>query len=142
MDIENKKVFDIRYINKIHFVGEILYLIRPVIYLTLLSIFKNNKIIPLIINVIIDIVIYFSRIELNENNFRNFGLNFLTQKIHYLEMKFRTKNLFIYLFREPIFSFIVMPLIQKVFKILHIPNFISGTVLDIIENFSRYSYIA
>jgi hypothetical protein len=139
---ENKNIFDIRYINKIHFVGEILYLIRPIIYLTLLSIFKNNKIVPLIINIIIDIIIYFSRIEFNRNNFRNFGLNFLTQKIHHLEMNFRTKNLFVYLFREPIFSFVVIPLMKQVFYILHIPNFISETVLDIMENFSRYSYIA
>ena len=141
-DNENKIIFDIRYINKIYFVGEILYLIRPIIYLTLLSLFKDNKIIPLIINIVIDIVIYFSRIEINKDNFRNYGFNFLTQKIHYLEMRFRNNNYFVYLFREPIFSFIVLPLIQKVFNILHIPNFIVRTVLDIMENFSRYSYIA
>ena len=141
-DNENKIIFDIRYINKIYFVGEILYLIRPIIYLTLLSLFKDNKIIPLIINIVIDIVIYFSRIEINKDNFRNYGFNFLIQKIHYLEMRFRNNNYFVYLFREPIFSFIVLPLIQKVFNILHIPNFIVRTVLDIMENFSRYSYIA
>ena len=130
------------FINKIHFVGEILYLLRPIIYLTLLSMFKDNKIIPLIINIVLDIVIYFSRMEINKNNFKNYKFNFLIQKIHYLEMKFRNKNFFIYLFREPFFSFIILPLIQKIFNILHIPNFIIQIILDIMENFSNYSYIA
>ena len=130
------------YINKIHFVGEILYLLRPIIYLTLLSMFKDNKIIPLIINIVLDIVIYFSRMEINKNNFKNYKFNFLIQKIHYLEMKFRNKNFFIYLFREPFFSFIILPSIQKIFNILHIPNFIIQIILDIMENFSNYSYIA
>ena len=138
----NKNIYDIKYINKVHYVGEILYLLRPVIYLTLLAIFKDNKIIPLIINLVLDIVIYFSRIEINRNNFKNYGLNFLTQKIHYLEIKFRNKNFFVYLFREPIFSFIIIPLINKIFNILHMPNFIVKIILDIMENFSNYTYIA
>lgn len=141
-DDNNKNICDSKYINKIHFVGEILYILRPIIYLTLLSIFQNNKIIPLIVNIVLDIVIYFSRIDINRNNFRNFGFNFLIQKIHYLEMNFRNKHFFIYLFREPIFSFIVIPLIRKILNILYLPNFIVKVVLDIMENFSNYSYIA
>ena len=141
-DDKNINIFEPKYINKIHFVGEILYLLRPIIYLTLLSIFKNNKIIPLIINIVLDIVIYFTRIDINRNNFKNYGLNFLTQKIHYLEMNFRNKHFFIYLFREPIFSFIIIPLIKKIFNIIYLPNFIVKVILDIIENFSNYSYIA
>ena len=141
-DDNNKNICESKYINKIHFVGEILYILRPIIYLTLLSIFKNNKIIPLIINIVLDIVIYFSRIDINRNNFRNFGFNFLIQKVHYLEMKFRNKQFFIYLFREPIFSFIVIPLIKKILNILYLPNFIVEVVLDIMENFTKYSYIA
>jgi len=133
---------NINYINKVYYVGEILYLLRPIIYLTLLSIFRNNKIIPLIINIIIDIVIYFSRMKISQNNFKNFGLTFLSQKIHYLEMKFRNKHFFVYIFREPIFSYIIIPLITKTFQILHIPNFIVNIVLDIMENFSNISFIA
>ena len=125
---------NMNYINKVYYVGEMLYLLRPIIYLTLLSIFRNNKIIPLIINIIIDIVI--------QSNFRNFGLTFLSQKVLYLEMKFRNKNFFVYLFREPIFSYIIIPLITKTFQILHIPNFIVNIVLDIMENFSNISFIA
>ena len=141
-DDNNKNISDSKYIKKIHFVGEILYILRPIIYLTLLSLFQNNKIIPLIINIVLDIVIYFSRIDINRNNFRNFGFNFLIQKIHYLEMKFRNKHFFIYLFREPIFSFVVIPLIKKILNILYLPNFVVNVVLDIMENFSNYSYIA
>ena len=133
---------NIKYINKVHYVGEILYLLRPIIYLTLLSIFRNNKIIPLIINIIIDIVIYFSRIKINQNNFKNYGLTFLSQKVHYLEMQFRNKNFFVYLFREPIFSCIIIPLMAKTFKMLHIPDFIVSIILDIMENFSNISFIA
>ena len=139
---ENIKSNNSQYINKIHLVGEILYLLRPVIYLTLLAMFRNNKLIPLIINIVLDIVIYFSRIEINKNNFKNYAFDFLIQKIHFLEMQFRNKNFFIYLFREPIFSFIILPLIKKIFIILNIPNFIVEVILDIMENFSNYSYIA
>ena len=142
-DNQQQNIFNnVKYINKVYYVGEILYLLRPIIYLTLLSIFRNNKIIPLIINIIIDIVIYFSRMKISQNNFRNFGLTFLSQKVHYLEMKFRNKNFFAYLFREPIFSYIIIPLIIKTFKILHIPNFIVSIILDIMENFSNISFIA
>ena len=137
----NEEVGIIRKHNK-YYIGEIIYLLRPAIYITLLIIFKDNKIIALIINIILDIVIYFSRMEINKNNFKNYKFNFLVQKIHCLEMKFRNKNFFIYLFREPFFSFIILPSIQKIFNILHIPNFIIQIILDIMENFSNYSYIA
>ena len=142
--LENRDENNLVNINKKnkYYVGEILYLIRPVIYITLLIIFKDNKIIPLIINIIMDIVIYFSRMEINKENYKNFKLNFLTQKIHFLEMKFRNKNFFIYIFREPIFSSITIPLLQKIFNILHLPNFITNFILNILDNFSAYSYIA
>ena len=108
--LENKDEKSVSKINR-YYIGEILYLIRPIIYISLLIIFNDNKIIPFIINIVMDIVIYFSRIEINKENYKNFGINFLTQKIHFLEMHFRNKNFFVYLFREPLFSYIIMPLI-------------------------------
>ena len=142
--LENRDENNLVNINKKnkYYVGEILYLIRPVIYITLLIIFKDNKIIPLIINIIMDIVIYFSRMEINKENYKNFKLNFLTQKIHFLEMKFRNKNYFVYLFREPIFSYIIMPLTQKILNFLPIPEFITNIIMNILDNFSSFSYIA
>ena len=125
-----------------YYIGEIIYLLRPVIYITLLILFKDNKIIPLIINIILDIVIYFSRREINKENYKKFELNFLTQKIHYLEMKYRNKNLFVYLFREPIFSYIILPLTEKIFNFLPIPNFIVRILMNILENYSSFTYIA
>ena len=142
--LENRDENNLVNINKKnkYYVGEILYLIRPVIYITLLIIFKDNKIIPLIINIIMDIVIYFSRMEINKENYKNFKLNFLTQKIHFLEMKFRNKNYFVYLFREPIFSYVIMPLTQKILNFLPIPEFITNIIMNILDNFSSFSYIA
>ena len=142
--LENRDENNLVNINKKnkYYVGEILYLIRPVIYITLLIIFKDNKIIPLIINIIMDIVIYFSRMEINKENYKNFKLNFLTQKIHFLEMKFRNKNYFVYLFREPVFSYIIMPLTQKILNFLPIPEFITNIIMNILDNFSSFSYIA
>ena len=134
---------NINYIisNK-NYIGEILYLIRPVIYISLLLIFKDNKIIPLIVNIVIDVVIFLSRMDINKDNYKKYKINFLTQKIHFLEMKFRNKNFFIYIFREPIFSNTTIPLLQKIFNILHLPNFITNFILNILDNFSAYSYIA
>ena len=142
--LENRDENNLVKINKKskYYIGEIIYLIRPVIYITLLIIFKDNKIIPLIINIIMDIVIYFSRMEINKENYKNFKLNFLTQKIHFLEMKFRNKNYFAYLFREPIFSYIIMPLTQKILNFLPFPEFITNIIMNILDNFSSFSYIA
>ena len=139
--LENKEEKMISKIN-IYYIGEILYLIRPIIYISLLIIFNENKIIPFIINIVMDIVIYFSRIEINKENYKNFGINFLTQKIHFLEMNFRNKNYFVYLFREPLFSYIIMPLTQKIFNFLPIPKFIVNIIMNILENFSSFTYIA
>ena len=139
--LENKEEKMISKIN-IYYIGEILYLIRPIIYISLLIIFNDNKIIPFIINIVMDIVIYFSRIEINKENYKNFGINFLTQKIHFLEMHFRNKNYFVYLFREPLFSYIIMPLTQKIFNFLPIPKFIVNIIMNILENFSSFTYIA
>ena len=128
--------------NNKYYIGEILYLLRPVIYITLLIIFKDNKIIALIINIILDIVIYFSRMEINKENYKNFKLNFLTQKIHNLEMQFRNKCYFVYIFREPIFSNFILPLTKKILNFLPIPNFIVNMMMNILDNFSSYTYIA
>ena len=139
--IENKDEKNISKINK-YYIGEILYLIRPIIYISLLIMFNNNKIIPFIINIIMDIVIYFSRIEINKENYKNFRINFLTQKILFLEMHFRNKNFFVYLFREPLFSYIIMPLTKKILNFLPIPRFIINIIMNILENFSSFTYIA
>ena len=139
---ENKNNNNMIKINNKYYIGEILYLLRPVIYITLLIMFKENKIIPLIINIIIDIVIYFSRIEINKENYKQFRFNFLIQKVHFLEMQFRNKNFFIYIFREPIFSYLILPLTKNVFSFLPIPKFILNIIMNILENFSSYTYIA
>ena len=140
--LEIKKENKLIKINKKYCIGEIIYLLRPVIYITLLIIFKDNKIIPLIINIILDIIIYFSRLEINKDNYKKFKLNFLLQKINYLEMKFRNKHFFAYIFREPIFSYIIIPLTEKIFNILPIPNFIVRIIMNILHNYSSYTYIA
>ena len=142
--IENNNDYNLVKFDKKnrYYIGEIIYLLRPVIYITLLIIFKENRIIPLIINIIMDIVIYFSRMEINKENYKFFKLNFLTQKVHFLEMQFRNKNFFTYIFREPIFSYIISPLTNKIFNFLPIPRFIINIIMNILENFSSYTYIA
>jgi hypothetical protein len=140
--ISDNNEFTIITKNNKYYIGEIIYLLRPVIYITLLIIFKDNKIIPLIINIILDIIIYFSRLEINKDNYKKFKLNFLLQKINYLEMKFRNKHFFAYIFREPIFSYIIIPLTEKIFNILPIPNFIVRIIMNILDNYSSYTYIA
>ena len=140
--IADNNEFEIINKNNKYYIGEIIYLLRPVIYITLLIIFKDNKIIALIINIILDIVIYFSRMEINKENYKNFKLNFLTQKIHNLEMQFRNKCYFVYIFREPIFSNFILPLTKKILNFLPIPNFIVNMMMNILDNFSSYTYIA
>ena len=142
---ENNKLIFKNEKYKIHFLGELLYLIRPVIYLTLLAMFKDNETIPLLINILIDIVIYLSRLEINtqkNKDDKKVRLNFLLQKVHYLEMKMRNKNYFMYLFREPIYSSFFRPLINNVLKILHLPICIMEFIFSFLDKYINYCYIA
>ena len=105
--ISDNNEFTIITKNNKYYIGEIIYLLRPVIYITLLIVFKDNKI-----------------------------------KIHNLEMQFRNKSFFVYIFREPIFSCFIMPLTEKILNFLPIPNFIIKMVMNILDNFSSFTYIA
>ena len=143
-DNNNKIIFNNEK-YKIHFFGELLYLIRPVIYLTLLAMFKDNEIIPLLINMLIDVVIYFSRLEINverNNENKKVRLNFLLQKVHYLEMKTRNKNYFMYLFREPIYTSFFRPLVGNILKLLHLPICIMEFIFSFLDKYINYCYIA
>ncbi len=129
-------------ISKIHFIGEVLYLLRPAIYLSLIAVFNNNKIIPLIINICLDILIYLARMEINSNNFMEYGMSFLVQKLHYYEMKFRNKNFLVYIFREPIFSGFIKPLLIKILNVIFLPEFIKNIIIELLDYYSNYVFIA
>lgn len=142
---ENQRILDNKKklkISRLHFLGEILYLLRPAIYLSLLSIFRENTIIPLIINIVIDILIYLSRMEITQENFKEYGINFLVQKLNFYEMRLRNKKFFLYFLREPIFSSFIKPLVVKIFDIIFLPKFIKNSILSLLEYYTNYSYIA
>ena len=114
--------------------GEIIYLLKPIIRLTVLSYFKNNDIICLFTNFILDGIIFLWKIDITSFTFRK-------KKAYYLENRFRKKNLFFYALREPIYSKVVKPLILKIFNIIHLPNLLCSIINDILEYHKLFTLI-
>jgi hypothetical protein len=112
---------------------ELLYLIRPVIYMASLILFKKNKFFSLLISLVIDYLYL-------DSNLSSKG-NFSKQKIYYAEYIYRYRRLYIYLFREPIFSSITIPLIRKVLVFLRMPESIIRWAELILNYFTKYYYI-
>jgi len=111
---------------------EIIYLIRPLIYLGLMLVFKKKSMIPLIINFILDIMI----LKINRH-FEDFD----QQKTYYFEYMYRFGRLIIYFLREPIYSIITKPFIRKIMKILRFPSFLCELLMALLSYYSNLYFI-
>ena len=133
--IENKIEFNNNLNNQEFLIRmkEILYLIRPVIYMASLIYFKEKKIIPLIISMIID-YLYLD----GKANMRG---NFSKQKIYHLEYAYRIRRLFIYFLRDPILSYVTIPFIKKILSFIRMPESVIRCVELILKYFTKYYYI-
>ena len=120
------------YIGKKINLIEILYILRPMIYLSLMIIFKKKSFAPLIINIIMDLIIL--KFERREKNFEN-------QRAYFYEYTYRLGRLSIYLLREPIFSFLTKPFVRKLMKILRLPSFITNIIMLLLSYYTNIYYI-
>ena len=116
------------------YLSEIIYILRPFIYLNLKLKFYNKPIIPFLINIILDCIIFFWKKDYLKN------LNFTQQKVYHFEKIYRKINLILYFFREPIYSNIIYPILLNIFSLLHLPNLIQEIINDFLEYFTYFSY--
>ena len=123
---------EIKYLN-LNQMGEIIYLLKPVICITVLAFYKN-KIIYLFINIILDVIIFFWKIDINDFSFRK-------KKFFYFENKFKKLNLLLYLFKEPIYTKFIKPIIHKILNFIHLPNLLSSLIIDYLDYYKFLSLI-
>ena len=94
--------------------------------------FGKKSIYPLILNSIIDILIL--------NIKKKPGL-FSQQSIYASEFYYRVGRLSIYLLREPIYSVITKPFIQKLLRIIRIPASIINIIIDLLTYYTNFYFI-
>ena len=123
---------EIKYLN-LNQMGEIIYLLKPVICITVLAFYKN-KIIYLFISIILDIIIFFWKIDISDFSFRK-------KKFFYFENKFKKLNLLLYLFKEPIYIKFIKPIIYKILNFIHLPNLLSSLIIDYLDYYKFLSLI-
>jgi hypothetical protein len=118
--------------DKYNFV-EILYILRPIIYLGLMLFFNSKKtIIPILINLVLDIIIL---------KFKRQEPSFSKQKVFSHEYVYRVGKMAVYLLREPIFSVITKPFILRILRILRLPNFVVTIVQMILRYYTLIYFI-
>jgi hypothetical protein len=115
------------------FIVELLYILRPVIYFAFIVIFGKQSFIPLFVNIAIDLIILKTKKRSNEK--------FMQQKIYYYEYAYRYGRLSVYLLREPIFSLITKPFIEKILKTFRFSERIINILIRILTYFTKCYYI-
>jgi len=126
------KFFKIFLNNKSNII-EILYILRPLIYLSCMIFTNKKSFIPLLINIIIDLIILKNN-KKSDNNFEQ-------QKAYHSEYIYRLGRLAVYFLREPIYSLITKPFIRKLLKILKIPKFIVDIVIVMLAYYTNVYFI-
>jgi hypothetical protein len=111
---------------------ELLYLIRPILYLSSLIYFGKRSVYPLAICGIIDLITFKVNRPIE---------TFTQSKIYTSEMLYRMSGMTTYLLREPIFSILTKPFLLKLLKILRIPQSVINLILDLIAYYTNIYFL-
>ncbi len=120
------------YVRKPINLVELLYLVRPLIYLGFMMSFKKNSFIPVIVNLAIDLIVIYVK--------RSYD-NFEQQKIFSAEYIYRLGRLAVYFLRNPIFTIITQPFIRKLIKVLRFPNFLCDVIMALLSYYTNLYFI-
>lgn len=115
------------------FIVELFYILRPIIYFGSIMAFGKNSFIPLFINLVIDVIVLRTKKRPNEK--------FMQQKIYFHEYAYRYGRLSVYLLREPIFSIITKPFIEKILKTFRFSERIINFLIRVLTYFTKCYYI-
>lgn len=115
---------------KLKQIGEIFYLIKPIVYMTLYAAYRDNPMISLVVNAIMDLIIFIFKI--NKKTF-----SFSVKKAYHYEFIFRKIRLMNYFIREPIYERYTKPFILNILHFIKFPSFLISLFFEII-NYYRY----
>lgn len=116
------------------YLGEFLYLVKPVIYITLKCIYKNNHLVTFIMNAILEIIIFTFQINLS-------CASFSIKHAYYEELLYRKKKLIKFIFMEPLYSKVTRPVIIKILILLPMPVAVRLWFLEFFSQFTNISYL-
>ena len=106
---------------------ELLFIIKPLVYLLSIFQFSKDSTYPTIIIFILDILTKGKRTNNLEGTF--------SQKYLFnLEQAKRSSKYVIYLLRNPIFSYFTKPILQKLFSIIRLSDSFSSSIIGLLEN--------
>jgi hypothetical protein len=109
-------------------VKELIYLIKPLIYLLNISKFGRNSSLPFICNLIFDLIINKGK---NSNQIEG---SFSQKYLYNLELTLRKSKYLIYLARNPILSKITIPIIKRILGFFRLSDSFIESVVKILEN--------
>lgn len=106
---------------------ELLFIIKPLVYLLSIFHFSRDSSYPTIINIILDILTKGKRTNNLEGTF--------SQKYLFnLEQAKRSSKYVIYLLRNPIFSYFTKPILKKIFSTIRLSDSFSSSIIGLLEN--------
>ena len=133
--LNEKKRNQIKKVLTISDIGEFVYILKPIIYMTLYVTLRDNPLIAMSVNAILDFIVF-----IFQNNKKKFPFSIL--KAYKNEMFFRKRKLLMYLLRKPIFEHFTMPFLIKIFTLIKLPNIVVQLLLQIINYYQYISYIS
>lgn len=120
---------------KLEQIGEIIYLIKPIVYMTLYSAFRDNPMISLAVNAIMDLIIFVFKI--NKKAF-----SFSVKKAYHYEFIFRKIRLMNYFIREPIYEKYTKPFLLGVLNFIKFPSFLISIFFELINYYKYLTFIS
>lgn len=124
--------FLLKYIARKENIVELLYLIRPALYMLLMLIFGKRSFVPLIVNIVMDIIIL--KVKRRETRFTE-------QKVYSYEYLYRFGQIYIYFLREPIYSLITKPFLRKLLRIFRLGKFFDNILVRFLSYFTNLYFI-
>lgn len=131
--INNKVKSSSVFIWNRNLIAEMLYLIRPGVYVVLLFSFKDTPYVSLIASALIDGIILLTQ-KYNQMT------TFSTKRVYAHEKEHRVIRLFFYLMREPIYTKITLKVIYKITSVL--PSFMQSFLIDLFVYYKKIYFIA
>lgn len=120
---------------KLEQIGEIFYIIKPIVYMTLYAAYRDNPMISLVVNAMMDFIIFI--FKMNKKAF-----SFSVKKAYHYEFVFRKIRLMNYFIREPIYEKYTKPIILQIFNFIKFPTFLINIFFEVINYYKYLTFIS
>ena len=124
------------FLSRVLFNSDILHIVRPFIYVFLVMKYGKKSWTPIKVSFAMDVsIIFLVFLKLiGATKLRTIERRDLTWR--------NSMSLLKYLLRDPIFETFTLPLLQKIFKVLRLPDTLFGLLLSVLNYYRYYIYIA